>query len=262
MDIDEVWDELHDLMSNMPLRCYTCGKVLARASIVIKYMFGVYTEKREPMDLFNELGLERLCCRNVVATLPTSQPLRTAMADLEPTDETLKLLMATGRGTPAPQAAAPAPTPGSKRVSTLGVAKRAPMSFQVGEPLTRAQAYPYSLYVPQYEADKPAYRAWQVATPEQERQTQAELRTFMTERDIRTAPRPKGTVLVSRAYAPGEQEEREKATLRAARLSNRAWELEMEGQQARRFGDTARADQVNAEREYTLAELETAMKAV
>lgn len=267
MDMDEVWDELHDLVSNMPVRCYTCGKVLARSSIVIVYMFGVYTQQRDPKELFTELGLERLCCRNTVGTLPASAQLRQALGTLEPTQDVLKELMAPSRGAQAapPAAATPQMPPStSKRVSKLGVAKPASMSLRVGEPLTRAQTFPYAMYTEQYDPSKSAFKEFQVATPEQERAAQEEMRSFLTERDLRLGlggtGRPK--VLVSRTHAGAQSEAVEKATLKTARLRERAWELSTQEQSARRFGETARAQELAQERAYTEAELEQAMTAL
>lgn len=52
-------------MSIIPVRCYTCGKVLATTRIYGKYQ--EYTENgMSTCDALNKIGLTRYCCRRIL----------------------------------------------------------------------------------------------------------------------------------------------------------------------------------------------------
>lgn len=52
-------------MSDIPIRCFTCGKVL-------NHLQSIYSELTksglEPMKIWYDLGLKRYCCKRMILT--------------------------------------------------------------------------------------------------------------------------------------------------------------------------------------------------
>jgi len=49
----------------LPIRCFSCGKVVARYETKIEKML---KEGKKYSSIFEELGIDRYCCRSVVMT--------------------------------------------------------------------------------------------------------------------------------------------------------------------------------------------------
>ena len=49
----------------IPVRCFTCGKVIGNKWH--RYLL-LLSEKKEPLEIFKELGLNRYCCRRMIIT--------------------------------------------------------------------------------------------------------------------------------------------------------------------------------------------------
>lgn len=52
----------------MPVRCFTCGKVLA--SLFEEYKKRVYLEGENPRKVLDDLGIKRYCCRRTIISHP------------------------------------------------------------------------------------------------------------------------------------------------------------------------------------------------
>ena len=52
----------------IPIRCFTCGKVLG--SIFEAYKQRVYLEDEDPKKILDELGVRRYCCRRTIVSHP------------------------------------------------------------------------------------------------------------------------------------------------------------------------------------------------
>jgi len=52
----------------IPVRCFTCGKVLG--SIFEEYKQRVYLNDENPQKVLDELGLQRYCCRRTIVSHP------------------------------------------------------------------------------------------------------------------------------------------------------------------------------------------------
>jgi len=52
----------------IPVRCFTCGKVLG--SIFEEYKKRVYIDGEEPKKVLDELGVRRYCCRRTLISHP------------------------------------------------------------------------------------------------------------------------------------------------------------------------------------------------
>jgi len=52
----------------MPIRCFTCGKVLG--SIFEEYKKRVYINGEDPKKVLDELGVKRYCCRRTILSHP------------------------------------------------------------------------------------------------------------------------------------------------------------------------------------------------
>ena len=59
-----------NLTDNMiiPVRCFTCGKVIG--SIFEEYKRRVYIEGEEPKKVLDDLGVNRYCCRRSIISHP------------------------------------------------------------------------------------------------------------------------------------------------------------------------------------------------
>ena len=49
----------------IPVRCFTCGKVIGNKW---QRYLQLLSEKKEPLEIFKELGLNRYCCRRMIIT--------------------------------------------------------------------------------------------------------------------------------------------------------------------------------------------------
>jgi DNA-directed RNA polymerase I, II, and III subunit RPABC5 len=49
----------------IPVRCFTCGKVIGNKWH--RYLL-LLSEKKEPSEIFKDLGLHRYCCRRMIIT--------------------------------------------------------------------------------------------------------------------------------------------------------------------------------------------------
>ena len=49
----------------IPVRCFTCGKVIGNKW---QRYLQLLSEKKEPLEIFHELGLNRYCCRRMIIT--------------------------------------------------------------------------------------------------------------------------------------------------------------------------------------------------
>ena len=47
----------------IPVRCFTCGKVIGNKW---QRYLQLLSEKKEPLEIFKELGLNRYCCRRMI----------------------------------------------------------------------------------------------------------------------------------------------------------------------------------------------------
>jgi len=52
----------------IPVRCFTCGKVLG--SIFEEYKKRVYIDGEDPKKVLDELGVKRYCCRRTIISHP------------------------------------------------------------------------------------------------------------------------------------------------------------------------------------------------
>lgn len=52
----------------IPIRCFTCGKVLG--SIFEEYKKRVYINGEDPKKVLDELGIKRYCCRRTIISHP------------------------------------------------------------------------------------------------------------------------------------------------------------------------------------------------
>jgi DNA-directed RNA polymerase subunit N len=52
----------------MPIRCFTCGKVLG--SIFEEYKKRVYQKGEDPEKVLDDLGVKRYCCRRMLLSHP------------------------------------------------------------------------------------------------------------------------------------------------------------------------------------------------
>jgi len=60
----------------IPVRCFTCGKVISQEYEEFKKRFEIYQKtvdageepKETPKDILDDLGVERYCCRRMIIT--------------------------------------------------------------------------------------------------------------------------------------------------------------------------------------------------
>jgi DNA-directed RNA polymerase subunit N len=52
----------------IPIRCFTCGKVLG--SLFEEYKQRVYLNDEDPKQVLDELGVRRYCCRRTIVSHP------------------------------------------------------------------------------------------------------------------------------------------------------------------------------------------------
>lgn len=52
----------------IPVRCFTCGKVLG--SLFEEYKQRVYLNDENPQKVLDELGVRRYCCRRTIVSHP------------------------------------------------------------------------------------------------------------------------------------------------------------------------------------------------
>ena len=60
----------------IPIRCFTCGKVIGEIYDQYKIRYGEYKKsiengdkpKETPKDILDDLGVERFCCRRMIIT--------------------------------------------------------------------------------------------------------------------------------------------------------------------------------------------------
>ena len=54
----------------IPVRCFTCGKVLG--SLFETYKQRVYLENEDPKAVLDDLGVHRYCCRRTIVAHPVT----------------------------------------------------------------------------------------------------------------------------------------------------------------------------------------------
>ncbi|MGC9308769.1 MAG: DNA-directed RNA polymerase subunit N, partial [Thermoplasmatota archaeon] len=52
----------------IPVRCFTCGKVLGSA--FEEYKKRVYLKDEDPQEVLDDLGVRRYCCRRTIVAHP------------------------------------------------------------------------------------------------------------------------------------------------------------------------------------------------
>ncbi|HID71515.1 MAG TPA: DNA-directed RNA polymerase subunit N [Thermoplasmata archaeon] len=65
----------------IPVRCFTCGKVIAQDYEVYKNRL---RQGEHPKDILDDLGIERVCCRRIFLSHPYDKE-----TDKEPIDEAI-----------------------------------------------------------------------------------------------------------------------------------------------------------------------------
>ena len=84
-------EALADAMDLLPVRCYTCNKVLARYTVPFAHWRLHHTEQQPLLSFFETYGIARYCCRRVFLAVP--RPALTADESCVPS--TVRVISAT-----------------------------------------------------------------------------------------------------------------------------------------------------------------------